>query len=62
LDRFDDDRRRVGVVVGHQAVGELVISGDITGGKIRSGEVFGQGVRIDRAGAWVLCVGQCRGR
>jgi hypothetical protein len=59
LDRFDDDGRRVSVVVGHQAVG---IAEVITGGKIRSGKVFGQGLRVDRAGAWVLCVSECRGR
>jgi hypothetical protein len=62
LDPFDDDGRRVSVVVGHQAVGELVITEAIASGKVRGGKIFGQGVRVDRAGAGVLCVGQGRGR
>jgi hypothetical protein len=47
---FYDDRRGIGVLVRHSAVGEVVVA-ELSAG--RNAEVFGQGVLVDRTGARV---------
>lgn len=60
ITRVDDDGRCIGILIRHQAVGQLVAG--FGTGKIGDAKVFGHGVRVNGAGARILGVGQRRGR